>query len=45
MLANLYVIIPLRLMQFINKDPINKIKIICYLNCTMNLLLSKIIHL
>lgn len=28
MLVNLYVIIPLRLIQFINEDPINKIKII-----------------
>lgn len=45
MLVNLYVIIPLRLIQFINEDPINKIKIIYHLNCTMNLLLSKIIHL
>lgn len=45
MLVNLYVIILLHLMRFINEDPINKIKIICHLNYTMNLLLSKIIHL
>lgn len=28
MFINLYIIIPLRLIQFINKAPINKIKII-----------------
>lgn len=44
MLVNLYVIILLRLMRFINEDPINKIKIISHLNYTMNLLLSKIIY-